>query len=117
MGEILLVWLVAFRRYFVLAARQLNAIRKHATSCLSPEGKHELVIQSTDPGYPPYWHASSAHAIILVLVSLLNAALLAAGTWCIVGFLGCMKSLPVAAGGVAAIVGMLCCRIALRERG
>jgi hypothetical protein len=80
-GAALLMWLVAFRVYFVFTARHLNALRGHATRGLSPEDRKRFVILATDPTYPQYWHRTSAHIAICLVVSFVNAVVIGAGVF------------------------------------
>lgn len=75
-GEILLVWMIAFRKYFVNCARQLNAIRRLYYECI-PASERYSIVQPIDPLFPPLLNRSSAHIIVMLLMSFLNAILAA----------------------------------------
>ena len=78
-GMLVLLWLVGLRRYFVKAARQLNAVRAFLTRHASAETRAAFVVHSTDRKYPPYWHGRSTYVAMLLLLAFINSCLSAAG--------------------------------------
>lgn len=79
LGEMILLSLAAFRTYFVTCARQINAIRRVYSGSI-PQGNIECIVQPTDPAYPPMFHATSAHFMVILLMAFLNATLALLGT-------------------------------------
>jgi len=71
-GEILFVWMIAFRKYFVNCARQLNAIRRLYYEFI-PVSERYCIVQPIDPSFPPLLNRGSAHIIVMLLMSFLNA--------------------------------------------
>ena len=71
-GHLLLLWIYKLRSYFVLAARQINAVRKYYREILPDELK-EIIIQPTNVKYPGYYHKSSSHIIAMYLIIFFNA--------------------------------------------
>jgi len=119
-GVLVLVWLVGLRRYFVKAARQLNAVRAFLTRHASAETMAAFVVHSTDREHPPYWHGRSTYVAMLVLVAFINSCLCTAGCAAIVIELK-VTGWPVYAwGSVAfaapAIVSVVCFRRRLGGR-
>jgi len=116
-GLALLGWLIAFRRYFVFAARQLNALRAHATRSLSADEKRLLVVQATDPASPRLWHRESAHIAICLIVSFVNSAVIGAGAFGILHYWLTDKYLGVQfIGGVIVAAIMFAASIAYCKR-
>jgi len=77
-GEICLLWMIAFRKYFVTSARQVNAIR-HLYKENMPEEYQGCVLQSTDPSQPPLLHKGSAHITMMRIITFVNATLATIG--------------------------------------
>lgn len=73
-GEMLVILITAFRSYFVICARQLNAIRGTYTRGI-PTSEKGCIVQPTDPSYPPMFNKNSAHFIVILLMTFINAAL------------------------------------------
>jgi len=83
-GIPLLVWLMSFRRYFVQAVRQVNALRRCAISRKGDADPADLCVHSTDPGTPRYWRSGSSHMAILALVTFINSSVAATGVGTVV---------------------------------
>lgn len=81
-GEIVLLWLISFREYFVTCARQLNALRARYVSNLATE-KLEIAIQSTNSNYPEFYNPRSAQTAIWWLMLLLVSTIGGVGTYVI----------------------------------
>jgi hypothetical protein len=77
-GEILFLWMVEFRTYFVTCARQLNAIRRRFLWRL-PTSQHWVAVQPTELDQPPVFRWGSAVAAIWLLMVLLVVSLLGVG--------------------------------------
>ena len=118
-GTAVLLCMVAFRRYFVQSARQINAIRQFAASEMGEDLARRVLVLSTSPDQPRYWNARSAHTAVLALVAFLNAALSGVGVYAI------CEGRHVAAGWAAVLAGLafsflagvagLCFRCGLRD--
>jgi len=90
-GEICLLWMIAFRRYFVTSARQVNAIR-HLYAENIPGEYQGCVLQSTDPSQPPLLHKGSAHITMMRIITFVNATLATIGTLGIMSYVTQIKS-------------------------
>ena len=117
MGGLVLIWLVAFRRYFVDTARQLNALRGVYTRGIGEPMRGQAVVHRTDGSHPPYWRVSSAHVAALLLVALINSCLAALAVAAIVFDLELTGwptvGLPLAAFVVSAVASTLYFRATL----
>lgn len=71
-GEIILIWMTAYRRYFVTCANQINAIRKFYSDKIPVENRR-VIIQPIDPSYPPLLHKGSSQMLMIYLTSFINA--------------------------------------------
>jgi hypothetical protein len=90
-GEICLLWIIAFRRYFVTCARQINAIR-HLYVENSPPQYRESILQPTDPSLPPMLHTGSAQIIVMIIIIFINAILFALGVLGVTSYMAQIKS-------------------------
>ncbi|GEM_PF-6217856 len=77
-GEILFLWMVTFRSYFVVSAQQLNAIRQHFVRRM-PEELRWVAVQPTSPLYPSVFRWGSSVTAIWTLIVFLVMSLLGAG--------------------------------------
>lgn len=117
-GEMLLLWIVAYRGYFVTCARQLNAIRLYYGAA-APANTQSLFIQPLDPRYPPYFHWRSAYAMVFTFMSVVNAAMLGMGAWGVLGSLACTKisySIPIALCIITLLANAIIVALILREK-
>jgi phosphoglycolate phosphatase-like HAD superfamily hydrolase len=65
-GEMLFLWLVTFREYFVVCARQLNAIRHWYVSQL-PLSQRDVAVQPVDCELPQVIHLKSAQFYVWLI--------------------------------------------------
>jgi hypothetical protein len=77
-GEILFLWMLTFRKYFVVCARQLNAIRRLYVGRM-PRELRWVAVQPTDIQYPSVFRWGSSVTAIWALMVALVASLLGAG--------------------------------------
>ena len=90
-GEICLLWMIAFRKYFVTSARQVNAIRLLYKENI-PKEYQGSVLQSTDPLQPPLLHKGSAHITMMRIITFVNATLAAIGGLGIMSYITQIKN-------------------------
>jgi hypothetical protein len=77
-GEILFLWMVMFRTYFVTCAQQLNAIRRFFVERL-PEEERWVAVQPTELQYPSVFRWGSSVTAIWALMVVLVVSLLGVG--------------------------------------
>jgi hypothetical protein len=77
-GEILSLWMVTFRTYFVTCAQQLNAIRRLYVQRL-PEEQRWVAVQPTRLQYPSAFRWGSSVTAIWTLMVVLVVSLLGIG--------------------------------------
>ncbi len=71
-GEILFLWIATFREYFVVCARQLNAIRSWYVRRL-PLGEQRVAVQPIDSRFPRVFNPRSAQTAIWTMILVLVA--------------------------------------------
>jgi phosphoglycolate phosphatase-like HAD superfamily hydrolase len=97
-GEILFFWLVSFREYFVVCARQLNSLRRRYVELL-PADSRVVAVQPTDPRYPKVLHWGSAQMWIWLFMLVLILLSAGAGTILLFGGFNALSGRPLFIAG------------------
>ncbi len=97
LGEIIYVWAITIRKYFVLSARQINSIRNYYVNLNSDEVRR-FILLPTDSKHPVFINKSSSHLIALYLMNFINSILFSSSISFIVStfkYFLCIKSLII----------------------